>query len=70
MATLDRVKYDSTSDEVLVFKFPSEDLKLGSQLIVNQSQEAVFVKGGEVCDLFRPGTSRARLATCRCCRNS
>jgi len=56
MATIDRVKYDSTSDEVLVFKFPSEELKLGSQLIVNQSQEALFLKGGEVCDLFGPGT--------------
>src|ERR1035437_2620179 len=56
MATIDRGKYDSTSDEVLVFKFPSEELKLGSQLIVNQSQEAVFVKGGEVFDIFPPGT--------------
>jgi hypothetical protein len=53
---IDRVKYDSTSDEVLVFKFPGEELKLGSQLIVNQSQEAVFVKGGEACDVFPPGT--------------
>jgi len=56
MATIDRIKYDSTSDEILVFKFPSEELKLGSQLVVNQSQEAVFVKGGKVCDVFPPGT--------------
>ena len=56
MALIDRIKYDSTSDEVLVFKFTSEELKLGSQLVVNQSQEALFLKGGEVCDLFGPGT--------------
>ncbi len=56
MALIDRIKHDSTSDEVLVFKFPSEELKLGSQLVVNQSQEALFLKGGEVCDLFSPGT--------------
>ena len=56
MPTIDRIKYDATSDEVLVFKFPSEEIKLGSQLIVNQSQEALFLKGGEVCDLFAPGT--------------
>jgi membrane protease subunit (stomatin/prohibitin family) len=55
MAIIDRVKYDSTSDEVLVFKFPSEKLTLGGQLIVNQSQEALFLKGGQVCDLFGPG---------------
>jgi membrane protease subunit (stomatin/prohibitin family) len=56
MATIDRVKFDSSSDETLVAKFASEELRLGSQLIVNQSQEAVFVKGGEACDVFPPGT--------------
>ena len=53
---IDRIKFDSPSDDILVWKFPSEDLHLGSQLIVNQSQEALFVKGGQVLDLFGPGT--------------
>jgi len=53
---IDRIKFDATSDSLLVWKFPSEDLRLGSQLIVNQSQEAVFVKGGQALDLFGPGT--------------
>ena len=56
MPLIDRIKFDSPNDEVLVWKYPSEELKLGSQLIVNQSQEALFLKGGEVCDLFGPGT--------------
>lgn len=56
MAIIDRIKFDSPSDDVLVWKFPSEELRLGSQLIVNQSQEALFVKGGQVLDLFGPGT--------------
>lgn len=40
----------------LVYKFPAEDLVLGSQLIVNKSQEAVFFKGGNALDVFGPGT--------------
>lgn len=55
MALIDRIKFDAPLDDVLVWKFPSEELKLGSQLIVNQSQEALFLKGGEVFDSFGPG---------------
>ena len=56
MPLIDRPKYDALSDDILVWKYPSEELKLGSQLVVNQSQEALFLKGGQVCDLFGPGT--------------
>jgi len=56
MAIVDRVKFDSPDDSVLVWKFPSEELSLGTQLIVNQSQEAVFVKSGQVVDVFGTGT--------------
>jgi membrane protease subunit (stomatin/prohibitin family) len=55
MPLIDRIKFDAPSDEILVWKFPSEELRLGGQLIVNQSQEALFLKGGQVCDLFGPG---------------
>jgi len=55
MALFDRPKYEAPSDDILVWKHDSEELKLGSQLIVNQSQEALFLKGGQVCDLFGPG---------------
>ena len=56
MALIDRIKHDAPNDDVLVWKFPSEELTLGAQLIVNQSQEAVFLKAGEVVDIFGPGT--------------
>lgn len=56
MPLVDRVKFDSPNDSVLVWKFPSEDLSLGTQLVVNQSQEAVFVKSGHIADIFSAGT--------------
>ncbi len=56
MALIDRVKHDAASDEELAFKFPGEELRLGTQLIVNQAQEALLVKGGKALDLFGPGT--------------
>lgn len=58
MAIIDRIKYDGTLNEShwLVYKCPSEQFVLGSQLIVNQGQEALFFKGGEALDLFGPGT--------------
>jgi membrane protease subunit (stomatin/prohibitin family) len=56
MPTIDRIKFDSPSDEILVWKFPTDELKLGSQLIVHPTQEAIFVKGGEAFDLFTNGT--------------
>ena len=55
MALIDRVKFDGPTD-VLVWKWPSESLTLGTQLVVNESQEAIFYKGGQALDLFGPGT--------------
>ncbi|MDG2153498.1 MAG: SPFH domain-containing protein [Crocinitomicaceae bacterium] len=56
MAIIDVVKYESTSDQ-FVWKHPVQDLKLGTQLVVNVSQKAFFVKGGEICDEFHAGTN-------------
>lgn len=58
MAIIDRIKYDGNSNgsQWLIYKCPSEQFVLGSQLIVNQGQEALFFKGGEALDLFGPGT--------------
>ena len=55
MALLDRVKFDGPPD-VLVWKWPHDSLTLGAQVIVNESQEALFYKGGQSLDLFSPGT--------------
>ena len=52
---IDRIKYNGEPDE-LVWKSPYENLSIGAQLVVNQSQEAVFIKGGAVADIFGAGT--------------
>ena len=58
MAIIDIIKYDGNPDgsQWLIYKYPSERFVLGSQLIVNQGQEALFFRGGEALDLFGPGT--------------
>jgi membrane protease subunit (stomatin/prohibitin family) len=50
------VKYSPDNDESLAFKWHEDDLRLGSQLIVGEGQQAIFVKGGEALDIFYPGT--------------
>ena len=52
---IDVIKYNGEADD-LVWKFPFDNLSIGAQLIVNQSQEALFYKGGAACDVFGPGT--------------
>lgn len=55
MALIDVVKWETDNKE-LVHKFPSEDLRIGSQLVVYNGQIAYFVKGGVVTDSFEAGT--------------
>ena len=57
-ALIDRIKFDGPSDgtQWLIYKYPGEQFVLGSQLIVNQSQEVLFIKGGQALDLFGAGT--------------
>ncbi len=55
MALVDIIKWEANIDE-LVHKFPIEDLKVGSQLVVYPSQTALFVKGGQILDEFICGT--------------
>lgn len=56
MSLIDRVKYDAPDDTSFVWKYPSEDLTIGAQVIVNEGQEVIFVKSGEVLDTLGPGT--------------
>ena len=55
MGVMDVIKYNGRPD-VFAWKYPGEELGTWSQLVVNQSQEAVLVKGGSVADVFGPGT--------------
>lgn len=55
MALIDIVKFQG-NDEEFVWKFPSENLRLGTQLVVKPAQTAFFVKGGVILDEFKEGT--------------
>ena len=55
MALIDVVKWE-VNDRELVHKFLSEDLRIGTQLVVYSGQTAFFVKGGKVMDQFESGT--------------
>ena len=48
------IKWEANND-TFVWKHPIEDFNLGSQLIVHQSQEALFFRDGQALDLFRAG---------------
>ena len=48
------IKYEGDND-VFVWKHPIEDFNLGSQLIVHESQEAIFFRDGQALDLFGAG---------------
>lgn len=48
------IKYEG-DNETLVWKHPIEDFNMGSQLIVHESQEALFFRDGQALDLFGPG---------------
>lgn len=52
---VDVIQYNGAIDD-LVWKFPYNNLSTGAQLIVNKSQEAIFVKGGAVCDVLGEGS--------------
>ena len=47
MAILEVIKYDHTGAD-LIYKFPSEELKIGTQIIVGVSQVAFIIKGGAI----------------------
>ena len=48
------IKYDGNNN-TFVWKHPIENFNLGSQLIVHESQEAIFFRDGQALDLFGPG---------------
>ena len=54
MAIVEVVKYNGSPD-VFAWKYPSEELGTWTQLIVNESQEAILFKGGKALDVFQSG---------------
>ena len=41
MALIDVIKCDEQGNDWVVWKYPSHDLRLGTQLIVNETQKAL-----------------------------
>ncbi len=60
MAIVDVVKYEGDPG-LLAWKFPVSDLSTWTQLIVNESQEAILYKDGKALDVF--GSGRYTLET-------
>lgn len=54
MNIIDRVKYNGPGD-VFAWRWPHDSLVWGTQVIVNQAQEAVFYKDGKALDVLGPG---------------
>jgi len=48
------IRYDD-DNSTFIWKHPEEDFQIGSQLIVHESQEAIFFLNGEAFDTFGPG---------------
>ena len=48
------IKYEG-NNETFIWKHPTEDFNTGTQLIVHESQEAVFFMNGQALDSFGPG---------------
>lgn len=54
MAIVEVITYNGNPD-VFAWKYPNNELGTWTQLIVNESQEAILVKGGKICDVFQAG---------------
>lgn len=48
------IKYEG-DNTTFIWKHPTEDFNTGTQLIVHESQEAIFFMNGQALDLFGPG---------------
>jgi len=62
MAIIDVIKFEGQQGlliwkwEALNNKKRGEEIRLGSQLVVGPAQEAIFIRGGEIVDVFNSGT--------------
>lgn len=54
MAIVDVLKFNSDAS-IFAWKYPNSELATWTQLIVNESQEAILVKNGQITDVFGPG---------------
>lgn len=55
MAFIDVVEWQPQSNDIFAWRFPHDNLSLGTQLIVRESQEAVFFSKGQILGKFGAG---------------
>lgn len=55
---IDIIQWDSQEDGVLCYRYPMQDMEIqnGAQLVVRDSQIAIFVNEGKIADIFSAGT--------------
>ena len=55
---IDILQWTETGDGTLAWRYPMQDMEIqtGGQLVVRESQMALFVNEGQVADVFGPGT--------------
>lgn len=49
------IKWDMGMNDIFVYRHPIENFNIGSQLIVNEGQQALFFRNGKGLDTFGPG---------------
>jgi len=54
LAIVDVLKFNSDAS-IFAWKYPNSELSTWTQLIVNESQEAILLKNGQIADVFGPG---------------
>jgi len=62
---IDILQWTEAGDGVLAWRYPMQDMEIqyGGQLVVRESQMAVFVNEGKVADVFGPGTHKLTTQT-------
>lgn len=55
MAIIDMVEWQPSSNDIFAWRFPQDNLSTGTQLVVRESQEAVFFSKGQILGKFGPG---------------
>lgn len=51
------IEWTDTTTDTVVYRFPvrGQEIKMGAQLTVRESQTAIFVNEGQIADVFTPG---------------
>lgn len=54
---IDVIEWTDTSSDTIIYKFPrfQNEIKMGAQLTVRESQVAVFFNEGKIADVYAPG---------------